>query len=209
MSEALFCAPGPILPYPTSESFPAAPLGLDVASLSLAGSRPATGRSDQGLIPLLLRPDPRLAPVTAGTEILPSAGSDVPQMGRLSDVHMMIIGRASPRRPPAVPGLDPRGQPALTAHRARRTDPDPGPHLRLWEATSLAMECVHPSRYWSHCTVSSILSSLLSSLVHLWLITSTVHLLALLRRFCFFLFIRRLVCGGVSGRSGVFGTTTW
>ena len=52
----------------------------------------------------------------------------------------MIIGRASPRRPPAVPGLDPRGQPALTAHRARRTDPDPGPHLRLWEATSLAME---------------------------------------------------------------------
>ena len=140
MSEALFCAPGPILPYPTSESFPAAPLGLDVASLSLAGSRPATGRSDQGLIPLLLRPDPRLAPVTAGTEILPSAGSDVPQMGRLSDVHMMIIGRASPRRPPAVPSLDPRGQPALTAHRARRTDPDPGPHLRLWEATSLAME---------------------------------------------------------------------
>jgi hypothetical protein len=79
MSEALFCAPGPILPYPTSESFPAAPLGLDVASLSLAGSRPATGRSDQGLIPLLLRPDPRLAPVTAGAEILPSAGSDVPQ----------------------------------------------------------------------------------------------------------------------------------
>ena len=53
---------------------------------------------------------------------------------------MMIIGRASARRPPTVPGLDPRGQPALTAPRARRTDPDPGPHLRLWEATSLAME---------------------------------------------------------------------
>jgi hypothetical protein len=33
--------------------------------------------------------------------------------------------------------------------------------------------------------------------------------LALLRRFCFFLFIRRLVRGGVSGRSWVFGTTTW
>jgi len=34
----------------------------------------------------------------------------------------------------------PRGRPALTAYRARRTDPDPGPHLRHWEATSLAME---------------------------------------------------------------------
>ena len=129
MSEALFCAPGPILPYPTSESFPAAPLGLDVASLSLAGSRPATGRSDQGLIPLLLRPDPRLAPVTAGTEILPSAGSDVPQMGRLSDVHMMIIGRASPRRPPAVPSLDPPRptSPHRSSSPPNRSRPGPAP----------------------------------------------------------------------------------
>jgi hypothetical protein len=45
----------------------------------------------------------------------------------------------------------------------------------------LTNACVHPSRYWSHCTVSSILSSPLSSLVHLWFISS--HLWFILWRF--------------------------
>jgi len=51
-----------------------------------------------------------------------------------------------------------------------------------------------------HTLFSSFFSG--SSMVHLWLITSTVHLLALLRRFCFFLLFSRLVCGGMSCRLG-------
>ena len=77
--ETLSCTPRPIRLYTVVRVIPAAPLGLDVASLPLAGSRPATDRLDRELIPVQ-------------TERWVGCSSE----DRLSDDHVMLIGRASP-----------------------------------------------------------------------------------------------------------------
>ena len=78
--ETLSCTPRPSRLYTVVRVIPAATLGLDVTSLSLAGSLPATGHSDRELIPVQ-------------TERWVRCSSE----DRLSDDHVMIIGRASPR----------------------------------------------------------------------------------------------------------------
>jgi hypothetical protein len=132
----------------TSGSFPATgpppPLDLQVTPLILAGSRPATIHQVRKTLLLLVMIVPALAGLRLKAKFaskkLPDEPDDQPFSGlepRLprpccigSPGLTPITARGPGARPPTI-----RPSPLSTP---ADTDPDPGQHLRLWEATSLA-----------------------------------------------------------------------